>query len=450
MKCMVPQRKTLKLSPLDVGLLYLTLSPHHSSIVDQSSMVGYMAARFAECGWKVISYELGTWKAPLVINFVSDPEPKAHFHEWELMIGVERVLMVAYRPVSPTGRPLPFKMPAAARRLTFILGAGAAVILATMFVMSWMHQRAARTNNVVVTQPPPPSAPATAPPAAAAPQPAPSSSVPTAATAGHPAQNSAPASPAAAPEVGPGTARMGGPTPASAPPPPPPPKAVETKAKLKFTEPVRTAVTSMGVQSDQSVAKAVLKAVHNYPSAPVIYLDYGYRLSGGTSTTIERWWFDVRDDYIHHELTEQREGRTAGRNGRVLGGNVLKRVDSAATGDPMGFRLSDKETWTVGTATREFLFERTFKALREAGFGPDLIVKAAPGKTADEVILTVSQAWLALPYERRMTMAHDLWQHWWGPRFPLPKDNFFVRLVDSKGQRVGGSGLLGEAIYVAK
>jgi len=70
-------------------------------------------------------------------------------------------------------------------------------------------------------------------------------------------------------------------------------------------------------------------------------------------------------------------------------------------------------------------------------------------RVTDQMIqVTMSDEWQAQSYEARLLAARRLWETWAKAYSPNQPDRAFLRLINTQGKRIGGSGLEGSAINV--
>lgn len=399
--------KTLSFSPLDIWLLYFTLHQWRP-IQDRRSLLKHIADALAQHGWALTDYKMGKWYQGVTMSFAPAEGNKTMLHDWQTMLRVRPFAVIGYQALDMNGNAQPIMNEDLKQRaLMSAIGLGAFVILIAIAARGVARHTAAPTPPSVAHVPAPVPAPAPPPPP-----------------------------PVAAPEP---TADSGTVAPA--------PTFEKPKRVDPSTLPDPVKITLSGMTGEQTIAQNAFDTYSARKAAPVVYVETSYRIdNGGNIVTTDRWWFNFRDGFVQNDAFDYTEGRVLNPRSRVLMGETEKRMENARLGG--GFKLAETEQWTLGPPVATLVFQKAVAYYRANGFGPDLIAKIAPGKTADEIVMTVTDAWKALPQPERLAKAQELWQQWYVTRYPVGKDYAFLRLVDAKGNKQGGSGPLGAAIYV--
>lgn len=104
---------------------------------------------------------------------------------------------------------------------------------------------------------------------------------------------------------------------------------------------------------------------------------------------------------------------------------------------------------TVGGERRAIVehFTQYLKLLRSMDPDKSLFVSISPGSfRADDVRITVTNAWHVQPYQVRLQTAQNLWEAWAVISKPISPDNARISIVDYNGNEVGGSRILGGSL----
>jgi hypothetical protein len=223
-----------------------------------------------------------------------------------------------------------------------------------------------------------------------------------------------------------------------------PAQTIPSSPKSYTGEPFRIRLPNTNQSlSDLSVAVNLTTIMAKRAPTSVILLENMYDLVATTASyKVEYWWFNFYDDYIKSESLEYRNGHPISDQARYLFGHVMDRVNSAKSTN-FGFLLKPEENWSVSPLPPD----QFARILRDNEPGPNLIEKVE-GNRSSELTLTMTPAWSALPLETRLAKAKNYWSIWSRNRFPENADHVFIKLVNSKGEKIGGSGILGAAISV--
>ena len=89
------------------------------------------------------------------------------------------------------------------------------------------------------------------------------------------------------------------------------------------------------------------------------------------------------------------------------------------------------------------------QVLKQQKIYPALVAKIEGGCVEDEVIITVTNPWHYQPYQVRLQAAQGLWERWATVHSPSHPDHSKIKIVDFRGNKVGGSGwIFGSSIKV--
>jgi hypothetical protein len=101
-------------------------------------------------------------------------------------------------------------------------------------------------------------------------------------------------------------------------------------------------------------------------------------------------------------------------------------------------------------ASRRDAPQRLMTKIREFGIREDTVVRAEldPLGSGNDAIITVGPLWNRAVKEERLQAAQKIWQMWAAIMTPRDPDTSHVKLVDSTGNTVGRSGVMGSSIEV--
>ncbi len=94
--------------------------------------------------------------------------------------------------------------------------------------------------------------------------------------------------------------------------------------------------------------------------------------------------------------------------------------------------------------------KRYWDLLEQLKVIPTLVRKIEGESVGGQVIITVTNPWHYKPYQVRLQMAQGLWEKWAGIHSPSNRDRSRIKIVDLRGNDVGGSGWLGGSLIKVK
>jgi hypothetical protein len=155
------------------------------------------------------------------------------------------------------------------------------------------------------------------------------------------------------------------------------------------------------------------------------------------------WYVNLSVDY------EQPTDKPAARKAiEKIAPQVSAQVDDYLTGTPPSEDERKQQLVAVTEATSANNVKAFVAKLGTAGITNDLVASAKLGLIHDELVVTVGETWHQAVRQDRLMAAQNLWKLWASINSPTDPDHSRIKLVDTNGNEVGGSGVMGSSISV--
>lgn len=135
---------------------------------------------------------------------------------------------------------------------------------------------------------------------------------------------------------------------------------------------------------------------------------------------------------------------------QALAPQVAALLDSYLTGRPPGDTVRQEQLAAIAQANVTSKVKDFMSKIESAGITNDLVSNAGLKGDPNELILTVGTSWHRITRQERLSAARKLWNVWADINTPTDMDASRIALVDARGNRVGGSGVMGSSVKVDK
>lgn len=158
------------------------------------------------------------------------------------------------------------------------------------------------------------------------------------------------------------------------------------------------------------------------------------------------------------EYERASDGATARDAAKQIAPQLAAKLEQYLTGTPPPRRDREQHIASVAKlnatadavandSRRKNSLQSFVQKLRDADVSSALIVTAELDPLGQvDVILTVGPQWHRTVRQERLQLAQSLWETWARIASPRDLDNAHIKLVDRRGNKIGGSGVMGSSI----